>query len=240
METRDIVYKSGDKTLTGYLADGSNGKKAPGILVCHQGGGLRDHEKDRARMLAELGYVAFALDVYGTVVSKMEEAMPLMNALLADPAELRARAHAGLAVLKSQPNVDATRLAAIGFCFGGGLVLELSRCTPELACVVAFHPGMSGPTSLPEKDDRAVKPKVMVCAGQLDPLSPGDARERFLALMRTANADCQFITYALAGHSFTDKSVDAFNMPNFKYHAPTDRRSWAAMRDLFDETLGRA
>ena len=239
MHTKDITYKSGDKTLTGYLADGSSGKKAPGILVCHQGGGLRDHEKERARMLAELGYVAFALDVYGTIVTKMEEAMPLMNALLADPAELRARAHAGLGVLKSQPGVDATRLAAIGFCFGGGLVLELARCTPELACVVAFHPGMSGPTALPEKDDRTVKPKVMVCAGQLDPLIPGDAREKFLALMHDAGADCQFITYALAGHSFTDKSVDAFNMPNFKYHAPTDRRSWAAMRDLFDETLGR-
>ena len=84
MHTQDIIYKSGDKTLTGYLADGSNGTKAPGILVCHQGGGLRDHEKERARMLAELGYVAFALDMYGRVVTRMDEAMPLMNALLAD------------------------------------------------------------------------------------------------------------------------------------------------------------
>jgi len=239
MNTKDITYKSGDKTLTGYLADGSNGGKAPGILVCHQGGGLRDHEKERARMLAELGYVAFALDVYGTIVTKMEEAMPLMNALLADPNELRARAKAGLDVLKSQPNVDTKRLAAIGFCFGGGLVLELSRAMPELSCVVAFHPGMSGPTSLAVKDERPVKPKVMVCAGQLDPLIPPDAREHFLALMKDVGADCQFITYAQAGHSFSDKSVDALNMPNFKYHAPTDRRSWAAMRDLFDETLGK-
>jgi dienelactone hydrolase len=239
MNTKDITYKSGDKILTGYLADGSNGKKAPGILVCHQGGGLRDHEKERARMLAELGYVAFALDVYGTVVTRMEEAMPLMNALLADPNELRARAKAGLDVLKAQPNVDTKRLAAIGFCFGGGLVLELSRAMPELSCVVAFHPGMSGPTSLAAKDERPVKPKVMVCAGQLDPLIPPEAREHFLSLMKDAGADCQFITYALAGHSFSDKSVDALNMPNFKYHAPTDRRSWAAMRDLFDETLGK-
>jgi dienelactone hydrolase len=239
MNTKDITYKSGDKTLTGYLADGSSGKKAPGILVCHQGGGLRDHEKERARMLAELGYVAFALDVYGTIVTKMEEAMPLMNALLADPNELRARAKAGLDVLKAQPNVDTKRLAAIGFCFGGGLVLELSRAMPELSCVVAFHPGMSGPTSLAEKDTRPVKAKVMVCAGQLDPLIPPNAREHFLSLMKDAGADCQFITYAQAGHSFSDKSVDALNMPNFKYHAPTDRRSWAAMRDLFDETLGR-
>jgi len=239
MHTKDITYKSGDKTLTGYLADGSKGAKAPGILVCHQGGGLRDHEKERARMLAELGYVAFALDMYGTVVTKMEEAMPLMNALLADPNELRARARAGLDVLKAQPNVDTRRLAAIGFCFGGGLVLELSRAMPELSCVVAFHPGMSGTTALAQKDERPVKAKVMVCAGQLDPLIPPEAREHFLSLMKDAGADCQFITYALAGHSFSDKSVDALNMPHFKYHAPTDRRSWAAMRDLFEETLGK-
>ena len=239
MHTKDITYKSADKTLTGYLADGSKGGKAPGILVCHQGGGLRDHEKERARMLTELGYVAFALDMYGTVVTKMEEAMPLMNALLADPNELRARARAGLDVLKAQPNVDTKRLAAIGFCFGGGLVLELSRAMPELSCVVAFHPGMSGPTALAQKDERPVKAKVMVCAGQLDPLIPPEAREHFLSLMKDAGADCQFITYALAGHSFSDKSVDALNMPHFKYHAPTDRRSWAAMRDLFEETLGK-
>jgi dienelactone hydrolase len=238
MDTKDITYKSGDKTLTGYLADGSKGRKAPGILVCHQGGGLRDHEKERARMLAELGYVAFALDMYGVTVTRMEEAMPLMTALVQNPPELRARADAGLAVLKAQPNVDTSRLAAIGFCFGGGTVIELSRCMPELACVVAFHPGLTGQNALAAKDERPVKPKVMVCAGQLDPLIPAEAREHFIKSMTEAGADFQFITYGQAGHSFTDKTVDAFNMPNFKYHAPTDRRSWAAMRDLFDETLG--
>ena len=170
MRTNDITYKSGDKALTGYLADGSKGRKAPGILVCHQGGGLRDHEKERARMLAELGYVAFALDMYGTIATKIEEAMPLMSALVQNPPELRARARAGLDVLKSQPNVDTSRLAAIGFCFGGGTVIELARAMPELACVVAFHPGLTGQNALPQKDDRHVKPKVLVCAGQLDPL----------------------------------------------------------------------
>jgi dienelactone hydrolase len=240
MNTKDITYKSGDKTLTGYLADGSRGKKAPGILVCHQGGGLRDHEKERARMLAELGYVAFALDMYGVTVTRMEEAMPLMTALVQNPPELRARAEAGLAVLKAQPNVDTSRLAAIGFCFGGGTVIELSRAMPELACVVAFHPGLTGQSALPQKDERPVKPKVMVCAGQFDPLITAEAREHFIRSMNEAGADYQFIVYGNAGHSFTDKSVDAFNMPNFKYHAPTDRRSWAAMRDLFDETLGKS
>jgi dienelactone hydrolase len=239
MRTNDITYKSGDKALTGYLADGSKGRKAPGILVCHQGGGLRDHEKERARMLAELGYVAFALDMYGTIATKIEEAMPLMSALVQNPPELRARARAGLDVLKSQPNVDTSRLAAIGFCFGGGTVIELARAMPELACVVAFHPGLTGQNALPQKDDRHVKPKVLVCAGQLDPLITAEAREHFIRSMNDGGADYQLIVYGQAGHSFTDKSVDAFNMPNFKYHAPTDRRSWAAMRDLFDEALGK-
>jgi dienelactone hydrolase len=235
METKDVVYKSGDKTLTGYLADGSNGKKVPGVLVCHQGGGLRDHEKDRARMLAELGFVAFALDMYGEVSDTRERAMELLNGLVGNPKLWDERILAGLAQLKAQPNVDASRLAAIGFCFGGMTVLELVRASSEMACVVAFHPGLTG---LPESDPRKVTGKVMVCAGQLDPLIPDDARTRFLKLMRDANADLQYINYAQAGHSFTDKSVDAFNMPNFKYHAPTDRRSWAAMRDLFGETFG--
>ena len=235
METRDIAYQCGDKRLTGYLADGSNGRKVPGVLVCHQGGGLRDHEKERARMLAGLGYVAFALDMYGEVSETRERAMELLNGLVQNQKLWDERMLAGLAQLKAQPNVDGAKLAAIGFCFGGMTVLELARASSEMACVVAFHPGLTG---LPESDPRKVTGKVMVCAGQLDPLIPDDARTRFLKLMRDANADLQYINYAQAGHSFTDRSVDAFNMPNFKYHAPTDRRSWAAMRDLFGETFG--
>jgi dienelactone hydrolase len=232
MNTKDIAYTCGDKTLTGYLADGSNGRKAPGILVCHQGGGLRDHEKERARMLADLGYVAFAADVYGEVATDQASAMGLLNGLVGNRPLWNQRMLAGLAQLKAQPNVDSARLAAIGFCFGGMTVLELVRITTDVKCVVAFHPGLTG---LPETDPRPVTGKVMVCAGQKDPLIPDAARTQFLKLM--AEADLQYINYSQAGHSFTDKTVDAFNIPNFKYHAATDRRSWAAMRDLFGETL---
>jgi dienelactone hydrolase len=235
MITRDIAYPIDGKTHTGYLADGARAGKAPGILVCHQGGGLTDHARERARMLAELGYVAFALDMYAEVATDTPHAMALINGLLADPSLLRRRADAGLDVLKAQSSVDPSRLAAIGYCFGGGLVLELARTHPELACVVAFHPGL---TRLPEQDSRTIAAKVMVCAGILDPLIPTAARERFLALMTAAGADWQLLTYGQAGHSFTDRTVDAMNMPGFRYHEPTDRRSWAAMRALFDETMG--
>ncbi len=230
----DITYTAGGKTLTGYLADGSRGKKVPGILVCHQGGGLRDHEKERARKLADLGYVAFALDMYGEVGDTREKSMELLQGLVGNQKLWDERMLGGLAQLKAQPNVDTSELGAIGFCFGGMTVLELVRASSEMKCVVAFHPGL---TNLPESDPRKVTGKVMVCAGQLDPLIPPEGRERFLKLMHEAGADLQYINYAKAGHSFTDKSVDAFNMPNFKYEATTDRRSWAAMRDLFDETF---
>lgn len=236
MITKDVAYEVDGRRLTGYLAvDDNHGAKRPGVLVCHQGRGLTEHAKERARMLAELGYVAFALDMYGKVATSREQAMALLAVLLENPAELRKRAKAGLEVLVSQPKVDKARLAAIGYCFGGAVVLEMARAFDGLACVVAFHPGLTG---LPEKDDRPVKCKVMVCAGIEDPLIPPEARERFIALMRAAGADWQYITYANAGHSFTDKTVDAFGMKGFFYHAPADARSWSAMRTLFDEALG--
>ena len=237
MITKDVAYTAGTLALTGYLADEeSRGGKRPGVLVCHQGNGLADHAKERARMLAELGYVAFALDMYGKVATSRDEAMALLQGLVADPHELRKRARAGLDVLASQPNVDATRLAAVGYCFGGGVVLELARAVDTLSCVVAFHPAFTG---LPEKDDRPVHAKIMVCAGAEDPLIPPEGRERFITLMRAAGADWQLLTYGNAGHSFTDKSVDALGIGGFAYHAPTDARSWGTMRALFDETLGK-
>jgi dienelactone hydrolase len=235
MKTQDIAYPIDGKTFTGYLADGSNARKAPGILLVHQGGGLAEHTKERARMLAELGYVAFALDMYAETATSRDHAMSLLNGLIQNPPLLHKRALAGLDVLKAQPNVGTRRLAAIGFCFGGMTMLELARIETGLGCVVAFHPGM---THLPEKDDRKVTTKVMVCAGVNDPLIPPEARERFIALMKAAKADWQLLTYGNAGHSFTDKSVDAMGMEGFSYHAPTDKRSWQAMRDFFDETLG--
>jgi dienelactone hydrolase len=237
MRTQDIPYTSGVKTLTGYLAEPDGAGPRPGILVCHQGNGLSEHSRERARMLAQEGCTAFALDMYGQTATSREQAMTLLQGLTSDPAELRRRALAGLDVLKAQSGVDASRLAAVGYCFGGAVVLELARAPSELKCVVAFHPGMAGPVALPDEDDRPVGPKVMICAGADDPLIPAAAREKFAELMNAAGADWQFISYSGAAHSYTDKSVDAMNMPGFKYHAPTDRRSWTHMKALFNETL---
>jgi dienelactone hydrolase len=239
MRTQDISYNSGTKALTGYLAGPDGAGPRPGILVCHQGNGLSEHSRERARMLAEEGYTAFALDMYGETATSREQAMALLQGLMGNPAELRRRALAGLEILKAQSGVDPSRLAAVGYCFGGAVVLELARAPSELKCVVAFHPGMAGPVALPDKDERRVEPKVLICAGADDPLIPASAREKFAGLMNAAGADWQFISYGGAAHSYTDTSVDAMNLPGFKYHAPTDRRSWAHMKLLFDETIGR-
>jgi dienelactone hydrolase len=237
MLTKDIAYQVDGKSFTGYLADeDTRGASRPGVLVCHQGGGLTEHAKERARMLAELGYVAFALDMYGEPVTGMEHAMGLLRGLMQDPPRMRARANAALDLLKAQANVDPKRLAAVGYCFGGAVVLEIARSRSDVAAVVAFHPGL---TELPDTDDRKIACKVMVCAGADDPLIPPEAREKFIRLMNECGADWQFLTYGGAGHSFTDKSVVALGMKGFSYHAPTDKRSWAAMRELFEDALGR-
>lgn len=236
MLTRDISYEVGGKKLTGhYVVDDKRGGKRPGILVCHQGGGLRDHEKARARMLADLGYAAFAYDVYGEVAQTPDQAMALLTALMAEPKLWHARMLAGLSQLKAQSEADSSRLGAIGFCFGGASVLELSRITSDLGCVVSFHPGLQG---VPEKDERPVHGKVVVCAGEKDPLIPAVGRDRLIAQMKAAGADWQFLIYGRAGHSFTDRSVDALSIPNFNYDEATDRRSWSVMRQMFEETFG--
>ncbi|HEX3429898.1 MAG TPA: dienelactone hydrolase family protein [Rhizomicrobium sp.] len=235
MKTEHISYEVDGTKLVGYLADEeTRGPGRPGVLVVHQGRGLAEHTKERARMLAELGYVAFALGMFGETPRDMQHAMQLLQQMRENPALLRRRAIAGLDKLKAQPNVDATRLAAIGYCFGGVVVLELARLDAGLAAIVAFHPAL---TNLPERDDRKISAKIMVCAGDEDPLIPVPSRENFAALMRASSADWQLLLYGGAGHSFTDKDVDALNMKGFSYHASTDRRSWAAMRELLEETL---
>ena len=237
MRTREIEYDDGGVRLEGFLADGSNGAPAPGILVVHQGNGLSSHTRERAIMLAELGYVAFAADLYGERPTERARINELIDQFSDDHALLLRRSRAALDILKVEANVDLKRLGAIGHCFGGAIVLDLAREFRELLCVVGFHPGITG---LPEHDARPVHAKVMICAGVDDPLIPPDARERFVTLMNDAGADWQLIVYGGAGHSFSDRDIDAFGINGFAYHAPTDRRSWAAMRDLFDETFGAA
>lgn len=235
MELQPIDYQVNGRPYTGFLADGSGGRKAPGILVAHEGGGMTQHPKDRALMLAELGYVAFAMDTFGEPVTEMAVGQRIMRALMADPGEFRARIHAALDILKAHPHVDPDRMAAIGFCFGGTTVLELAKSGADVACVVAFHSGLI-PVSTAQPG--TIKGKVLICMGADDPIAPAEMRDAFAAEMTAAGADWQMLLMGGVAHSFTNPQIDALNFPGFKYDAKADRRSWAAMRELLDETLG--
>src|SRR4051794_2507385 len=200
-----IDYEAGGKRFTGFLADGSGGSPAPGILVAHEGGGLTDHAKGRAKRLAELGCVAFALDLFGDQAPTLDDKMALVRGLRSDTAELRARGAAALAVLTGHSSVDKGRLAAIGFCFGGTVVIELARAGAPLKAVVGFHAGL---TSAPPEDNREIAGKLLLCLGAEDPVVPAEQRASFLAEMNDAGVDWQMHLYGGVGHSFTNPEID--------------------------------
>jgi len=239
MKTEDIEYHADGARLVGYLAvDDTRSGKRPGVLVAPEGGGLVDLTKSIARRLAEAGYVAFAMDYYGDgkPLSDRNEVMPKITAFMAEPSTIRARATEALAVLARQPECDAGRLAATGYCFGGTTVLELARSGADLKAVVGFHSGLA--TTRPQ-DAKQIKAKVLTCIGALDPIIPAEQRLAFEKEMTEGGVDWRMNLYGEAGHSFTNPGVGELGMPGFAYHAETDRRSWAAMLDLFDEALGK-
>jgi dienelactone hydrolase len=232
---QSVTYRVGDKRFSGFIADGSGGQKSPGILVAHEGGGfLTEHPKERAEMLARLGFVAFAVDLFGDPRPSLDEAKAIVQELRSDLRILRARVKAALDLLIRHPAVDAARIGAIGFCFGGTAVLELARSGAEVAGTVGFHAGLT--TSAPQ-DARAIRGKVLVCQGNEDPVITAKQRDAFAAEMTGAGVDWQMHLYGGVGHSFTNRYIDAWNIPGFAYHAAADRRSWRAMCDLFDEVF---
>ena len=237
METRVHEYQSGDKTSIGYLAlpDGSGAR--PGILVVHEAPGRDDHVKRRAEMLAGLGYVALAADLYGggVVGGSPQESFALMGPLRENPDLLRQRVRAGLDALMAVPGVDRGRLGAIGYCFGGYSVLELARTGAPVACVVSFHGLLE--TKRPAAAG-TIKGKILACTGSADPIVPRDQVTAFEKEMVEAGTDWQVITYGGAKHAFTNTAADSIPMPGFGYSPTADARSWTAMRNLFDEVFG--
>ena len=236
MRTSDIEYHVAGTRYVGMLAlDESSGSKRPGVLVAHEGPGLTELAKSFARRLAEDGYVAFAMDYHGEGrPPERDVAMQRITAHLADPSAIRAIAAAALKVLTDQPQTDVTRLAAIGYCFGGTTVLELARSGADIKATVGFHSGLR--TARPQ-DAVNIRGKVLVQIGADDPIIPPDQRLAFEKEMTDAKVDWRMILYGGAGHSFTNPDVGALGRQGFAYHKPTDQRSWRAMMDLFAETF---
>jgi dienelactone hydrolase len=233
--TRTVEYTHDGVVLEGYLAyDDAITAKRPGVLVVHQWLGLTDNERMRAQMLAELGYVAFAADVYGKGVrpANTAEAPQQAGKYYGDRKLFRARLAAGLAQLKANSLVDPARCAAIGYCFGGGGVLELARDGADLAGVVSFHGSLDTP--LPAGPG-AIKAKILVCHGAVDPYVKPEAVRGFLEEMEAAKVDYQFIMYSGAVHAFTQKAAGDDPTKGAAYNADADRRSWQHMKDFFAE-----
>ncbi|GFE61144.1 dienelactone hydrolase family protein [Geobacter sp. AOG2] len=240
VKTKVIEYKQGDAVLEGYLAwdDAKTGKR-PGVLVVHEWTGLGPYVKKRAEMLAKLGYVAFAADIYGKGVRPATPADAARVAAIYkdDRPLMRARARAGLEVLKGQKFVDRHRLAAIGYCFGGTTVLELARDGADLKGVVSFHGGLATPK--PE-DAKNIKAKVLALQGADDPFVKADERAAFKQELSAAKVDWQFITYANAVHSFTNPDAGNDNSKGAAYNEKADKRSWEAMKQFFAEIFTQA
>ena len=238
MQARDVDYRCGETGLRGYLAlDENLAGPRPGVAIFHEGLGLGDFAMERARRLAGLGYVALAADMFGDrrQATNLQEVATLVGGLRAEPGELRARGHAALEALAALPQVDARRLAAIGFCFGGSVVLELARDGAELKAVVSFHGVLT--TKLPAQAGR-VKASVLVCTGVDDPLAPPEQVTDFENEMRAGGVkDWQVIAYGNTLHGFTNPAADGSMLRTAMYNEQADRRSWASMKSLFDEVL---
>lgn len=235
MTTQTLTYSDAGVTLKGFLAyDDKGSGKRPGILVMPEAFGLGKNAKDRARRLAELGYVALGGDPYGDgrEFTDLQDAMKVAGALMADPAKFRARARAALDALAALPQVDARRLAAIGYCMGGTFALELARDGAPLRGVVSFHGGLA--TQRPAVEGQ-VKAKVLVLHGADDPLIPSAQVTGFVDEMTKARADWEFVSYGNTVHSFTNPDADGTMMPGIKFNAQSDARSWTAMRNFFEE-----
>lgn len=238
IKTQTIEYKQGDTTLEGWLVydDAAKGKR-PGVLVFPQWMGPSGHEKDVAERLAKMGYVAFVADVYGKGVrpDTPQTAGAEMGKYMKDRALLLARAQAGLDQLRQSPKVDTSKLAAIGYCFGGAPALDLARNGAPLVDVVTFHGAL--PTPTPE-NAKNIKAHVLVLHGAADPIVNAQAVEAFEKEMTDGKvADWQVVLYGGVMHAFTDKVHPSSPEHGSKYDATADQRSWQAMTDLFKSTL---
>jgi dienelactone hydrolase len=231
-----VTYKEGQAEAHSFIVyDDALGGKLPGVLVVPEWWGLNDYPMMRAKMLAQLGYVAMVVDIYGDgrTTADPKQAGAWADALEAgDRAELRARIATALARLKSDPRVDAERTAAIGYCFGGATVLELARSGAEVNGVVSFHGHYD--TTAPAKPG-AVKARILVCHGADDPFQSPAQIQTFEDEMRKARADWQFNMYSGAKHSFTNPDAGRYGIPALAYNAEADHRSWQAMKDFFRE-----
>lgn len=231
IQTSAVEYIHDDQPLTGMFAsDDRSIENRPGVLVIHGGAGLDDHAKEQARRFANLGYVAFACDMYGNgVAGNRERVMSRIAELRHDTARLCGLASAGIEVLRQHPQVD-DRLGAVGYCFGGMVILELARSGFDLMGAVSVHGTLDTPCRC---QPNSVKTKILVCHGALDPHVPIEQVNAFIEEMKRARVDWQLIMYGEATHGFTHQGGP--QIPGVGYHALSDARAAKAIQNFFSE-----
>ena len=235
----EVTYSANDTEMKGYIAYDENMKgKRPGVIVVHEWWGHNDYTRERADMLAELGYVALAVDMYGDgkQAEHPEDAGKFSGMVMQNIDVAKARFDAALTVLKADPHVNADEIAAIGYCFGGSVVLTMADLGEDLDAVAAFHSGVQ----LPVMPNERLKAKVLVCNGGADPFVSPESVTAYKAAMDSINADYKYISYPDAKHAFTSKEADSlgkkFNLP-LAYQKEADEKSWAELKSLLSETF---
>jgi dienelactone hydrolase len=235
IRSKAVSYQDGDATLTGHLYwDDSIEGKRPGVLVVHEWWGLNEYAKWRAGELAEMGYVAFAVDMYGDnkVTTHPAQAQEWMTATVSNMDTWRKRAMMGLEKLSEFELTDDSNLAAIGYCFGGATVMQLAYAGADLKGVVSFH-GSLPPPNGDEGDN--IKGRVLIEHGNDDGFVPAERVEGFKSAMASAGVDLTFNGYDGARHGFTNPDADNFGIDNLKYDPEADEASWQSMQQFFGE-----
>ncbi len=237
-----VTYKAGDFAMQGYLAyDDSTSGKRPGILVVHEWWGHNEYARERARMLAGLGYTALAVDMYGEgrQAEHPDDAGKFAAEVRQNMPVATERFIAAMQLLKQHPTVDPEHIAAIGYCFGGGVVLEMARQGLDLDGVASFHGSLA--TTNPAVRG-VIKARILVCNGAEDKFITPEQIDAFHREMKDAGADYTFISYPGAKHSFTNPGADIyaekFNMP-IGYNAEADKKSWEDMQKFLQESFAR-
>ncbi len=238
VQTKAVAYEDEGTPLTGYLYwdDAVKGKR-PGILVVHEWWGLNDYAKQRARMLAELGYVSFAADMYGghRVTDQPEQAREWMQEITADVDLWRQRADQGLEQLKASDLVAPDKVAGIGYCFGGGTLLQMAYGGASLKGIVSFHGSLP---AAPNDAKGKIQSKILVLHGQADSFVTPEVVTNFQNKLEEAGANWEMDIYGGARHSFTNPHAADHGMENLKYDAQADTRSWQRMQLFFNELFG--
>jgi dienelactone hydrolase len=237
MKTQSVEYEADGLQMIGHFACTAS-KPRPAVLVFPDAGGLGEHAKARAERLAsEFGYAAMACDLYGQqeVIPDFNAVLPRLQAIRTSAAKVRARTVNALAALVARPEVDPSRIAAIGFCFGGTLTYELALTGADIKAAVGFHSGL---TVTSPGDAEHIRAKVLALLGADDPSIPAADRSTFEGMLRGRGVDWQMTLYGGVVHSFTNPNADKLGRPEFaRYDANADARSWTQMNNLLAEVF---